>query len=420
MNTSKTQKEVINQMQEGFDSLEHFYQQLELSVFQKLKIKMIILSVLFYKVFILPFQKKKKIQLQKTLESYQNMPLNVQRTHLKASEGNYYLSEEEIQNFEKDGLIKPFRVISSEEAAALKEEINDQVDKDFEGKHYLGDEITATLKKHNSFNLTSGGLYQALRLKNFRDLLRKPQIAQRLASLIGEEVLCWRSQFFEKKPNSIGTFWHQNSLFREVSKDSKLVPTKEVDAPIVQLTAWVALSDVNIKNGALRLMPGSFQDSRLEFMYNFAQDNLILFLSQVPINQLKIPLTAATFSTGSFIRTQAVFNIVTAILPDLFKNSDIVDLTMKAGECVIFTSSNMHASFPNITEDDTRFAFVGRCTANHVKVFPNTNTSTYATADGIKEFELPEYSSFQVHGKDSYGYNKILKEEAALKVSETV
>jgi len=417
MNKSKTQKEVLSQMQKGFDPLEDFYQQLELSFFQKLKIKTIILSVLFYKVFILPFQKKKKIQLQKTLESYQEMPLKVQRTHLKASEGNYYLSEEEIQIFEKEGIIKPFKVISSEEAAALKDEISNQFDKDFEGKHYLGDEITATLKKHNSFNLTSGGLYQALRLKNFRDLLRKPQIAQRLASLMGEEVLCWRSQFFEKKPKSTGTFWHQNSLFREVAKDSKLVPTKKMDDPIVQLTAWVALSDVSIKNGALRLMPGSFHDSRLEFMYNFAQDNLIFFLSQVPISQLKIPLTAATFSTGSFIRSQAVFNIVTSILPDLFKNSDIMDLTMKAGECVLFTSSNMHASFPNITEDDTRFAFVGRCTANHVKVFPNTDTSTYATADGFKDFKLPEYSSFQIHGKDSFGYNKIMTEEVEEKIN---
>ncbi|MFT5647911.1 MAG: non-heme Fe2+,alpha-ketoglutarate-dependent halogenase [Aureispira sp.] len=195
-------------MQEGFDPLEAFCHQLELNFFQKSKIKTIILFVLFYKVFILPFQKKKKIQLQKTLESYQNMPLNVQRTHLKASEGNYYLSEEEIQNVEKDGLIKPFKVISAEEVIALKEEITDQVDKDFEGKHYLGDEITATLKKHNSFNLSSGGLYQALRLKNFRDLLRKPQIAQRLASLRGEELLYWRSHFFEKKPKSTGTFWH--------------------------------------------------------------------------------------------------------------------------------------------------------------------------------------------------------------------
>lgn len=410
MHNSKTQEEVLNEMQKGFDTLEDFCQQLELSLFQKLKIKTILLSVLFYKVFILPFQKKKKIYVQKKLESYQNMTLEVQRTHLKASEGNYYLSEEEIQNFEKEGIIKPFKVISPEEAAALKDEINDQFNKDFEGKSYLGDEITTILKKDNNWNLNSGGLYQALRLKKFRDLLRKPQISQRLASLLGEEVLCWRSQFFEKKPKSIGTFWHQNSLFREVGKDSKLVPTKKMDDPIVQLTAWIALTDVNIENGALRLMPGSFPDSRLEFMYNLAQDNLIFFLSQIPIKQLETPLKAALFSTGSFIRAQAIFSVVIRMLPDLFKNSEIMDLTMKAGECVLFTSSNIHASYPNTTEDNTRFAFVGRCTANHVKVFPNTNTTTYATAQGLKEFKLPEYSTFQIYGKDSFGYNKILKE----------
>jgi chlorinating enzyme len=405
---NKKPSNTIDQMQEGFETIEDFCATLELTIFQKLKVQFMIILVIVYRLLIFPFQKKKMQALDQELEALKDIQINIKRNHLKAAPDNHYLTEEAIQAFEKDGMLPPFRVISPEKAAALKKLAYEQFNDNFKGNSYLGSEIEDVLKRNKAWNMSVGGLYQALRLKEFRDLLRMPQIAQRLASLMGEEVLCWRSQFFEKKPNSTGTFWHQNSVFREATKSSKLVPTKEMDIPMIQLTAWVALSDVTIKNGALRLMPGTFKDGRLEYMYTFAQDNLFMFLSQAPISKLSTYLKAAFFSTGSFIRSQVVFNLVLNTLSDLFQDTQILDLEMKAGECVIFTSLNMHASFSNSTEDDTRLAFVGRCTPNHVKVFPNTKTSAYSTPEGVKDFTLPEVSNFQVHGTDSYEFNQII------------
>ena len=414
----KTQQEVIAQMEEGFQPLEEFCGTLNLTIWQQLKVKLTICSIILYRIFVLPFQKKKIQQLEADLKKYQNIGLNVERTDLKAGKENSYLTEAEIQAFERTGYIPPFRVVSAEQAAELRKTIEEEfAAPDFEEKSFMSKEIISALKRNKSWGISTGAMYQAQRLKSFRDLMRMPAIAHRLASVLGKEVLCWRSQFFEKKPGSVGTFWHQNSLFREVAKRSKLVPTKEIDAPIVQLTAWVALSDVTIENGALRLMPGTFKDGRLEFMYSFAQDNLTLFLSKVPTAQLDTLLKAAFFSTGSFIRSQAVFNIVMNTFPDLFKEAEIVNLEMKAGECVIFSSLNMHASFSNVTKDDTRMAFVGRCTPNHVKVFPNTEVSTYPSPEGPKDFILPKVSTFQIHGEDSYGYNRILKEETVVEMA---
>lgn len=415
----KTQKEVLDQMQEGFQTLETFCETLELTIWQKLKVNLTIFSIVLYRIFVLPLQKNKIKQLEADLKKYQDIPLNVERTHLKAGKDNSYLTEAEIQAFEKNGYIPPFRVVSAEQAAELRKTIEDEFNApDFEEKSYMSQELINALKSDGSWGISNGAMYQAQRLKSFRDLMRMPAIAHRLASVLGEEVLCWRSQFFEKKPGSVGSFWHQNSLFREVSKHSKLVPTKHIDAPIIQVSAWVALSDVTIENGAFRLMPGTFKDGRLEFMYSFAQDNLTLFLSQVPTARLATLLKAAFFSSGSFIRSQVVFNTVVNTFPDLFRDAEIVNLEMKAGECVLFSSLNMHASFSNVTEDDTRLAFVGRCTPNHVKVFPNTNISTYPSPEGPKEYELPKVSTFQVHGEDSYGYNRILKEETTLEVAK--
>ena len=373
-----------------------------------MKVRVVKILIFLYKIFVLPLKAKKRQQMAQQLEELKDIQLRVKRSNLQPASDNAYLTETEIQAFEKRGYISPFRVISEEEAKELRKLAENQFNSDFDGECYLGKEIPEILKRHDAWNINVGGLYQGLRLKEYRELLRKPAIADRLASILGEEVLCWRSQFFEKKPGSVGTFWHQNSVFRETAASNKLELTQEMDAPIVQLTAWVALSDVTVENGAMRLMPGTFKDARLEQMYNFAQDDLMLMLTQLPAKQLDVLLKAAFFSTGSFIRSQAVFKVVTQLLPDLFQEAEVVDLTMKAGECVIFTSLNMHGSYPNITEDDTRFAFVGRCTANHVKIFANTEKTTYPTPEGVKGFQLPEVSNFQVHGEDSFKLNRIM------------
>ena len=408
------QEEVLEEMQIGFQSLEDFCAKLDLTFREKMKVRFYIFAIGLYRLFILPFKGKKKKELTKELQKYTNIPLNIERTHLKAGANNHYLTEAEIQDFEKHGIIKPFRVISEKEAKALRDLIESEFEKGFDSNSCFNQEIIDILKKHGSWNLTSGGLYQALHIKEFRQLLQKPAIAHKLASLMGEEVICWRSQFFEKKPGSDGTYWHQNSLFREAANQEKLLPTKPIDQAIIQLTAWVALSDVTFKNGALRIMPGTLGDARLEYMYGFTQDNLIFFLSQVPKHKLSTLLKAAFFSTGSFIRSQAIFSTVLDYLDNIFADKEILNLEMKAGECVIFTTLNMHASFPNTTENDTRLAFVGRCTANHVRTFPNTDVSAYATPEGVKEFKLPKITNFQVHGQDSYGLNKILKEVDSL------
>lgn len=408
---SESSRKILIEMEKGFSSLDVFADNLPLGWSQLLKVKATKLVINLYRILVLPFQKNKKKQLEEQLKAYQDLTIDVQRTNLQATPDNNYLTEVEIQQFEQTGVVFPFPVVSPEEAAKLAQEAKTDFDNHPENQSYLGADVEAAMRKYDLWNINIGGLYQALRLKSFRKLLQRPPIAHRLASLLGEEVLCWRSQFFEKKPGDIGTFWHQNSVFRETEKDNKLVPTKETSLPIIQLTVWVALSDVTVKNGALRMMPSTFKDGRIEFMYTFAQDNLIYFLSQAPSKELDKLLKIAFFSTGSFLKVQGIFNILTHVFPNLFKGGAITDLEMKAGEAVIFTSLNMHASYPNTTTDDTRLAYVGRCVGNHVKVNPYSQKISYSTPEGEKECTIPAVNCFQVHGKDSFHHNRIMEEE---------
>jgi len=79
---------------------------------------------------------------------------------------------------------------------------------------------------------------------------------------------------------------------------------------------------------------------------------------------------------------------------------------MKAGQAIIFSSANLHGSFPNISEDD-RFALVGRYCNNSVKLYKDMTFDHFSTTKGLIKFSTDKLESLQVHGIDNYKHNKI-------------
>ena len=56
------------------------------------------------------------------------------------------------------------------------------------------------------WKLDWSGVYQALRHQGLWNLTTAPAIAHRLASLLGDDMMSWRTQLFEKEPGAAGTF----------------------------------------------------------------------------------------------------------------------------------------------------------------------------------------------------------------------
>ena len=413
----QNQEQVIEEMMRGYVPLEDFTNKLKLTFSQKLKVQLYLFAVAIYRIFILPFRRSKTRELEEGLARCVDLGIEIPRYQLPHGEGTHFMSEEEIQAFEKRGVTRPFRVISEAQAKHIHDFAQREYESGFRGNLLIEGDLAETLRRHDELHIGMAGIHQALQYKEFRDIIKAPEIAHRLASILGEEVICWRSQFFEKGPGADGTFWHQTGAFREVSKSEKLVPTQEVSHGILQLTTWVALTDVTVNTGALRIIPGSFEDGRVEYLQAYVQDNMVDYLARLPRKRLPRLIKAALFSTGSFIRSQALFETIPLILDDVFRDSKVENLEMKAGEAVIFTSMNMHASFPNSTKDQSRLALAGRYTANHVKVFPGMTHSWQGTPEGVKSYPLDKVSCIQVYGEDSYGFNKILKEEKEEKES---
>jgi hypothetical protein len=82
----------------------------------------------------------------------------------------------------------------------------------------------------------------------FLDLARDPALVDRVAQLIGDDVILWGCQIF-CKPGGDGMEvpWHQDGHYWPIR-------------PLATCTVWVALDDSTVENGCLRVIPGSHRD----------------------------------------------------------------------------------------------------------------------------------------------------------------
>jgi len=392
-------------MMKGFESLDTYWKKQTLSFQQKITTSTLVLFIQFLKIIYKPF-KKYFFKLNMPHENLEIAVGNKLSAFKNPCTSNHSLSEKEILKFEQTGLHGPFQLLSESEAHDLAQKAANLHKKDFNGTGILSSEIVQALKESNIYSINYSGLYQALYYPDFRNLLKKPELTHKIASLLGKDLICWRSQFFEKTPASIGTFWHQTGTFRESSKQAKLQPSIGTDLGMVQISAWIALTDSTIDNGCLRMLPGSFKDGRLEKVAYNLIENKFDFLLQQPSYKIKKILNTLKFTPGNFLKAQLIFEIATHLLPDLFEDSHVTDLEMKAGQAIIFTSLNVHASYPN-TSNTRRLALGGRFTRSDVKVLGDTNYDIFPTPKGNIRFSLEKAACFQVLGKSPKHFNKL-------------
>ncbi|MCW8132633.1 MAG: phytanoyl-CoA dioxygenase family protein [Planctomycetota bacterium] len=136
------------------------------------------------------------------------------------------LTKEEVERFHTDGVIGPFAICPPEEMAAIRARIADEVLP-----------TDGPWEKHP----------EQLRHQDRRvvyDLVAHPEITGRIASLWGPDILVWRSNFFDKAPGGKAVPWHQDVNYWHLD-------------PPLNLTAWMALDDVDEENACVQVIPGS-------------------------------------------------------------------------------------------------------------------------------------------------------------------
>lgn len=401
--------DTLDAMMRGFPSIDDYLREQRLSLRQRWKLRAYRAAIAARRTWLRATGGMTRISEAVAAEEQRRVGLRLRTRPLRAAHaGGHYLGADEVARFERDGLLGPFPVLTPDEARALAADVRASTE-DFKDNHYYGQEFADIQRRQGFWNLDWIALYQALRHQGLWDLTTHPAIVQRMASLLGDDVMCWRNQVFEKAPGDAGTIWHQNSVFQENSRAHKLAPTTAVDPGMVQLTAWVALSDVTIENGALRVVVGSFVDGRLEHAYEFARNRTQDFMATLDPDQVDRFLRVALFAPTNFMKAQAMFELNAPRFAAMLGRCEVRDLTMRAGEAIIFSSLNMHGSFANTSAADTRLAFAGRYANHDVRAYPGQTFDVFPTATGEVRFPVAPLACIHVHGEDRFGHNHVVR-----------
>ena len=156
-----------------------------------------------------------------------------------------YLSSNQLKQYENEGFVSPINILSKEKAKEIRNEIE-----------LIENKIPGELEK--------SGRYNAHLISPLLDeVTHNSKILDAVQSLIGENILVCGTTLFIKNPNEQG--------FVSYHQDAKYIGLE----PHNWVTAWVAITDSNEKNGCMRMWSGSHKDKLKEHDQKFNEGNLL-------------------------------------------------------------------------------------------------------------------------------------------------
>ena len=158
-----------------------------------------------------------------------------------------HLSDAQIEQYRRDGYVAPMRAYEAEEIAALTARLEA-----FEAEHGVEAQQKLVFKAH-------------LPYKWLNEVIRHPKILDAVEDVIGPNLLCWGTGFFQKNahdPRFVS--WHQDTFYYGLD-------------PAETCTAWLAFTRSDLDSGCVRVIPGSHRENpNLEFANEPDEHNLLI------------------------------------------------------------------------------------------------------------------------------------------------
>lgn len=137
------------------------------------------------------------------------------------------LSDDQVAAYRRDGFVGPIDLLTTAEAAALRRRI-EAVEAEMGGQI----QKRCKIKAHLPFPFLC-------------ELVAHPRLLDAVEDIIGPDILCWGSSFFQKEAHDPGfVSWHQDSTYYGLE-------------PPDTLTAWIAISDSTPESGCMEFIPGT-------------------------------------------------------------------------------------------------------------------------------------------------------------------
>ncbi len=219
------------------------------------------------------------------------------------------LTNAQIDTFNDQGYLKPFRIYSDTEIGAIRNEFDGMIEKVMA----RGDHNYSIISAH----LKSGMVH---------DIINEPRIVAYISDLLGDDVVGWGAHFFCKLPGDGKIVnWHQDASFWPLS------PSKTV-------TAWLAIDDADTGNACMRFVAGSHHYGHLTYHMSEEAEN----------------------------------NVLNQTVKDIGMYGTEVDIELKAGEISLHSDLLLHGSGLN-TSDRRRCGLTLRYCAASVRAELNWN-----------------------------------------------
>jgi non-heme Fe2+,alpha-ketoglutarate-dependent halogenase len=258
------------------------------------------------------------------------------------------LSTDQLAELEETGLIGPFSLISSAAADPIRERLDREVlaTRSWIYAHTQSD--VASMHWSRDRHLDSPIVYR---------LCSDGAIIQRVASVLGPDLLLWRSDFFVQAASAKYTEPHQDKKFSGMRN----IPALESDDGSWphNITAWIAFTPMSKRGGALSYVPGT---------HRFG------VLPEVPVEDR----SASIFGKGTVLEQQ-------------YTEAEWRHVEMDAGQFVLFDNLLVHGSFPTQV-DRPRVAVSARYVSTRVIVNPG------GTATSGHGMDLSRFGSILVAG----------------------
>ena len=178
-----------------------------------------------------------------------------------------YLSSNQLKQYEEEGFVSPINIFSKDKAKEIRNEIE-------------------LIENNMPEELENSGRYNAHLISPLLDeVTHNSKILDAVQSLIGENILVCGTTLFIKNPNEKG--------FVSYHQDAKYIGLE----PHNWVTAWVAITDSNEKNGCMRMWSGSHKENLKEHDEKFNEGNL-LTRGQTVKNVPKLETTPLILKAG--------------------------------------------------------------------------------------------------------------------------
>ncbi|WP_328791365.1 MULTISPECIES: chlorinating enzyme [unclassified Streptomyces] len=297
----------------------------------------------------------------------------------------FALSAEELEQFARDGYIGPFDLYTEDEMeghfkAVRPKLLRTKTSIYSEGQTESGNtNLAASYDRHLDVDFLA-------------EHITRPEIVDRVSSILGPDTLCWRTELFPKYPGDEGTDWHQADNFSSVdgAKHPHIVWPEDAEFGGT-ITAWTAFTEASVDNGCLQFIPGTHTSM------NYDESKIMEYNPDVINNVEKDGVKRGLFGYD-YRQLQKDPNWT----PD---ESKAVSQVMRRGQFILFWSTLMHASHPHSGKtDQMRLGFASRYLPTQVKVYP--------FSDELHEFgaraSLEKFGNVLVSGADRYHHNRFV------------